>query len=70
MMIDPIYTPLCRELLTYTMAETNASPSAIRLLFCAKSIGSIGDNITNITDAVHYAVHGHRIDGTPVSPVV
>lgn len=68
--IDSIYTSLCRELLTYTMAETNSSPSAIRLLFCAKSIESIGDNITNITDAVHYAVHGHRIDGTPVSPVV
>jgi len=66
--IDSIYMSLCRELLTYTMAETTSSPSAISLLFCAKSIESIGDNITNITDAVHYVVHGQRINGGAGEP--
>ena len=59
--IDLIYGSLCRDLLTYMMADPNASPTVVQLLFCAKSIQSIGDNVTNIADAVHYLVQGRRI---------
>jgi phosphate transport system protein len=62
--IDTIYSSLCRELLTYMMSDPQVSPAAVNLLFCAKSIESIGDHVTNIADAVHYLVEGRRIDGT------
>jgi phosphate transport system protein len=67
--IDSIYTSLCRELLTYIMADTTSNPAAIGLLFCAKSIESIGDNIANITDAVHYMVHGQRLENIATAAV-
>jgi len=43
------------------MADSSTSPTVIQLLFSAKSIESIGDNVTNITDAVHYFAQGQRI---------
>lgn len=58
--IDSTYSSLCRELLTYMMADPSASPSVIQLLFSAKSIESIGDNATNISDAVYYLAQGQR----------
>ncbi|HEX4409250.1 MAG TPA: phosphate signaling complex protein PhoU [Xanthobacteraceae bacterium] len=61
--IDAIYSALCRELLTYMMSDPQASPAAVNLLFCAKSIESVGDHVTNIADAVHYLVQGRRIEG-------
>jgi phosphate transport system protein len=57
--IDAIYVSLCRELLTYITAY-EPSPLLIHLLFCVKSIESVGDNVTNIATAVLYLVHGHR----------
>src|SRR5262249_26097181 len=59
--IDSVYSSVCRELLTYMMADPSTSPSVIQLLFSAKSIESIGDNVTNIADAVHYFAQGQRI---------
>jgi phosphate transport system protein len=71
--IDSVYSSVCRELLTYMMADPSTSPSVIQLLFTAKSIESIGDNVTNIADAVHYFVHGQRIsreaEGLPNTPI-
>ena len=61
--IDLVYSSVCRELLTYMMADPSTSPSVIQLLFSAKSIESIGDNVTNIADAVHYFAHGQRMSG-------
>lgn len=67
--IDAIYSALCRELLTYMMSDPQASPEAVNLLFCANSIESIGDHVTNIADAVHYLVQGRRLEGAAGSPV-
>lgn len=59
--IDEMYAGLCRELLTYMMADPHTSPSAVQFLFCAKNIELIGDHVTNIAEAAHYLAHGHRI---------
>lgn len=62
---DAMYEALCRELLTYMMAEPKWSPSAVHLLFCAKNIELMGDHVTNIADAVHYLEQGeHRNRGS------
>lgn len=60
--VDSVYSSVCRELLTYMMADPRTSPSVIQLLFAAKSIESIGDSVTNIADAVRYFGQGQRID--------
>jgi phosphate transport system protein len=59
--IDDMYAGLCRELLTYMMAEPHMSPSAVQFLFCAKNIELIGDHVTNIAEAAHYLAQGQRI---------
>jgi phosphate transport system protein len=59
--IDEMYAGLCRELLTYMMADPHMSPSAVQFLFCAKNIELIGDHVTNIAEAAHYLAHGQRI---------
>jgi len=59
--IDEMYAGLCRELLTYMMADPHMSPSAVQFLFCAKNIELIGDHVTNIAEAAHYLAHGERI---------
>ena len=66
--IDEMYASLCRELLTYMMADPGAMPTAINLLFCAKSVESVGDHVTNIADAVHYLVEGRRIEAGRENP--
>jgi phosphate transport system protein len=71
--MDSVFSSVCRELLTYMMADPSTSPSVIQLLFSAKSIESIGDSATNIADAVHYFVQGQRIsrvaEGLPDTPI-
>jgi phosphate transport system protein len=67
--IDEMYAGLCRELLTYMMADPNMSPSAVHLLFCAKNIELIGDHVTNIAEAAHYLAQGERIGRTFESPI-
>jgi phosphate transport system protein len=59
--IDEMYAGLCRELLTYMMADPHMSPSAVQFLFCAKNIELIGDHVTNIAEAAHYLTQGNRI---------
>lgn len=59
--IDEMYAGLCRELLTYMMADPHMSPSAVQFLFCAKNIELIGDHVSNIAEAAHYLAQGHRI---------
>jgi phosphate transport system protein len=59
--IDEMYAGLCRELLTYMMADPHTSPSAVQFLFCAKNIELIGDHVSNIAEAAHYLAHGQRI---------
>jgi phosphate transport system protein len=59
--IDEMYAGLCRELLTYMMADPAMSPSAVQLLFCAKNVELIGDHVTNIAEAAHYLAQGRRI---------
>ena len=58
--IDALYVSLFRELLTYTMEDPGSISMCIHLLFCAKNIERIGDHATNIAEAVHYMVEGHR----------
>jgi phosphate transport system protein len=70
--IDEMYAGLCRELLTYMMADPAMSPSAVQLLFCAKNVELIGDHVTNIAEAAHYLAQGQRISRgfeNPVAPV-
>jgi phosphate transport system protein len=59
--IDEMYAGLCRELLTYMMADPHMSPSAVQFLFCAKNIELIGDHVSNIAEAAHYLAQGQRI---------
>lgn len=59
--IDEMYAGLCRELLTYMMADPQMSPSAVQFLFCAKNIELISDHVANIAEAAHYLAHGQRI---------
>jgi phosphate transport system protein len=66
--IDEMYDGLCRELLTYMMADPQMSPAAVQLLFCAKNIELVGDHVTNIAEAVHYLAQGQRINRTLESP--
>jgi len=66
--VDSVYSSVCRELLTYMMADPSTSPSVVQLLFSAKSIESIGDSVTNIADAVHYFAQGQRISRVPEGP--
>ncbi len=61
--IDRMYASLCREMLTYMMADGDSPRSAVALLSCAKNVELIGDHITNIADVVHYSVLGQRIGG-------
>ena len=69
--MDAVFSSICRELLTYMMADPSTSPLVIQLLFSAKSIESIGNSATNIADAVHYFVQGERIsmaaENTPIT---
>jgi phosphate transport system protein len=67
--IDEMYGALCRELLTYMMAEPAISPSAVQLLFCAKNVELIGDHVANIAEAAHYLAQGQRISRGFESPV-
>jgi phosphate transport system protein len=67
--IDEMYAGLCRELLTYMMADPTVSASAVQLLFCAKNIELIGDHVTNIAEAAHYLAQGQRIGRGFESPV-
>lgn len=67
--IDEMYAGLCRELLTYMMADPTMSPSAVQLLFCAKNIELIGDHVTNIAEAAHYLAQGQRLSRGFESPV-
>ena len=67
--IDEMYAGLCRELLTYMMADPTMSPSAVQLLFCAKNIELIGDHVTNIAEAAHYLAQGQRVNRASESPV-
>ena len=71
--MDSVFSSICRELLTYMMADPSTSPSVVQLLFSAKSIESIGNSATNIADAVHYFMQGERIsgaaEGLPDSPI-
>jgi phosphate transport system protein len=60
--IDDMYAGLCRELLTYMMADPHTSPSAVQFLFCAKNIELIGDHVSNIAEAAHYLAQGQRIN--------
>jgi phosphate transport system protein len=66
--IDEMYAGLCRELLTYMMADPQMSPSAVQFLFCAKNIELIGDHVTNIAEAAHYLAHGQRISRSFEAP--
>jgi phosphate transport system protein len=67
--IDEMYAALCRELLTYMMADPTMSPAAVQLLFCAKNIELIGDHVTNIAEAAHYLAQGQRLSRGFESPV-
>jgi phosphate transport system protein len=67
--IDEMYAGLCRELLTYMMADPTMSPAAVQLLFCAKNIELIGDHVTNIAEAANYLAQGQRLSRGLESPV-
>ena len=62
--IDQMYSAICRELLTYLMGDGGSPRPAVMLLSCAKNIELVGDHVTNIADAVRYAILGHRLGGS------
>ena len=56
--IDPMYTSIFRELLTYMMEEPRSITFSTQVLFCAKNIERVGDHTTNVAETVHYMVAG------------
>ena len=60
--VDAMYNSLFRELLTYMMEDPRNISLCTHLLFAAKNIERIGDYATNISENVHYLVHGVTLD--------
>ncbi len=59
--VDEIYASLFRELLTYMMEDARHISPCTHVLFIAKNIERIGDHVTNISETIHFLVHGERL---------
>ena len=56
--VDALYDQVCRELLTYMMADPGAIRRATYLLWIAHDLERIADRATNIAECVTYMVTG------------
>lgn len=56
--VDALYDQVCRELLTYMMADPGAMRRATYLLWIAHDLERIADRATNIAERVIYMVIG------------
>ncbi|MFP6566539.1 MAG: phosphate signaling complex protein PhoU [Dehalococcoidia bacterium] len=56
--VDALYDQVCRELLTYMMADRGAMRRATYLLWIAHDLERIADRATNIAERVIYMVIG------------
>ena len=56
--VDALYDQVCRELLTYMMADPGAIRRATYLLWIAHDLERIADRATNIAERVIYIVTG------------
>jgi phosphate transport system protein len=62
-----MYNSLFRELVTYMIEDPRNISTYIDLLFVAKHLERIGDHTTNISEKIHYIIHGERINRMPAS---
>jgi phosphate transport system protein len=58
--VDLCHTSLFRELLTYMMENPRNITPCSHLLFIAKDIERIGDQVTSVAEYVHFMVHGKK----------
>ncbi len=58
--VDLCHTSLFRELLTYMMEDPRNITPCSHLLFIAKDIERIGDQVTSVAEFVHFMVHGKK----------
>jgi phosphate transport system protein len=65
--VDEMYNSLFRELVTYMIEDPRNISTCIDLLFVAKHLERIGDHTTNISEKIHYIIHGERINRMPAS---
>ena len=56
--VEALYDQVCRELLTYMMADPGAIRRATYLLWIAHDLERIADRATNIAECVTYMVTG------------
>ncbi|MDC9581752.1 phosphate signaling complex protein PhoU [Xenorhabdus sp. PR6a] len=56
--VDQEYESIVRQLMTYMMEDPRTIPSVMTALFCARSIGRIGDRCQNICEFIFYYVKG------------
>jgi phosphate transport system protein len=56
--VDALYDQVCRELLTYMMADPGAIRRAAYLLWIAHDLERIADRATNIAERVIYMATG------------
>ena len=66
--VDDLYEQIFRELLTYMLEDTRNISRALKLIFIAKNLESVGDHSANIGEMVVFMVrgqdirHGTRVD--------
>ena len=56
--VDQINNSVFRELLTYMMEDPRQITAATHLLFVAKNVERMGDNVTGIAEQVYFMVVG------------
>lgn len=56
--VDALYDSFFRELLTYMMEKPQLITPCTHLLFIAKNIERVGDQATNIAEAVYFSITG------------
>jgi ABC-type uncharacterized transport system permease subunit len=61
---------LLRELVTYTMEDSDLIPCVLKTIFAARAIGRIGDRSSNICEYVIYLVKGKDVRHTKLDKSV
>jgi phosphate transport system protein len=73
--VDMAHNSLFRELLTYMMEDTSNISACMHVLFIAKNIERMGDNIADIAQEIVYMATGEwpdskRIKGDKTSKII
>ncbi len=63
--VDEMYNSIFRELLTYMMGDPRTITACASLLFAAKNLERIGDQCTNICEAIYFTVNGTQLIRDP-----